>query len=113
VHHHERVVVDVDDAGVWCDALRDFVSVVGCGQACSDVEELTDADFSSKEPYGAAQESAGLASDVDDVGERLLDLVPYLAVYGEVVFAVEPVVPYPGAVRNRVCWIRIPGRQSR
>jgi hypothetical protein len=40
VREHDRVVVDVDDAGVGGDALGDLVGVLGGGQARADVEVL-------------------------------------------------------------------------
>jgi hypothetical protein len=51
------VVVDVDDAGLRRDALRDLVHVVRGGQSGSDVEELADADLAGEEGDGAAQEA--------------------------------------------------------
>ena len=43
VQERHRVVVDVDDAGVWSACLGDLVHVRAGGQSAADVEELPDA----------------------------------------------------------------------
>jgi hypothetical protein len=53
---HERVVVDVDDAGFGGDGLGDLVSVARSGQTRADVEKLPDAALTGKVADGAGQE---------------------------------------------------------
>jgi hypothetical protein len=56
VGEHDRVAVDVDDAGVGRRRLRDLVGVVRAGQPGADIEELPDALPGRQVPDRTAEE---------------------------------------------------------
>lgn len=98
----DRVVVDVDDAGVGGDALGDLVGVLGGGQARADVEVLADACPAGEVGHGAAEERPVGARHFADAGVHGGDVVADLFVHLVVVLAAEPVVPHAGVVRDVV-----------
>jgi hypothetical protein len=57
VPEHDRVIVDVHDAGLRRHALRDLVCVVGGREAGPEIEELTDAGFGGQVARRPAEES--------------------------------------------------------
>ncbi|OLT30270.1 hypothetical protein BJF79_39325 [Actinomadura sp. CNU-125] len=92
----DRVVVDVDGAGVRVGPVGEFVHVALAGQSAADVDELPDAGV-QQVPDGAAHELAVLA------GQQPRDAVQGerghggVAVGAVVVLAAERVVVDPGA----------------
>ncbi len=100
VGEHQRVVVDVDDAGFRGQPLGDLVGVVGGRQARADVEELAYALLLDQVPHGAREELAAGARLVQLLGVVREELVARLAVGLEVVLAAQPVVPDPGGMRH-------------
>src|SRR5690606_26881774 len=101
VRQHQGVVVDVDDARLGGDRLRELVGVARRGQPGADVEELAHPGLAGQVADPAPQEGAERAGVLDDLGEGLAEPVPGLAVDGVVVLAAEPVVPDAGRVRHR------------
>src|SRR5690606_26850369 len=93
VGEDERVVVDVDDAGVGRGALRHLVGVVDGRQAGADVEELPDADLAGQVPDRAGEEGPGVPRHVHDLRVDGDELVAGGAVDGVVLLAAQPVVP--------------------
>jgi len=71
VHQHQRVVVDVDDAGLGRDGLGDLVGVVGGRQAGADVLELADARLAGQVADRAGQEPSVGASRLDQAWHEL------------------------------------------
>jgi len=100
VRQYERIVVDIDDAALRRDRLRDLMGVVEGGQAGTDVEELPNPRFAGEVCDDADEERANRASQVADVREDLEDLITHFAVHREVVLAAQPVVPDTGRVRD-------------
>jgi hypothetical protein len=95
-----RVVVHVGDASVRRDGLRDLVRVVRRGDAGADIEELGDPGVGGEEAHGAGEERPVGAHRLDDARVGGHDRVARCTVGGEVVFAAEPVIMHPGAVRH-------------
>jgi hypothetical protein len=104
VHHDHGIVVDVDDAALGRDALRDLVGVVGGGQPGADVQELPDARLAGQVARRPPQEVAVLQRGQPGGREALENLVPGGAIDREVVLAAEPVVVSAGGVPPK--WIR-------
>jgi hypothetical protein len=100
VGEHHRVVVDVDDPGVGRGPLRDFVGVVGRGQAGSDVKELPHAVAGRELVHALDDEPAHGLGDRRQGRHRRQHLLRGLAVGGEVILAAHPVVPHPGRTRD-------------
>ncbi|GGQ72178.1 hypothetical protein GCM10010250_50500 [Streptomyces althioticus] len=69
MHEHERVVVHVDDAALGCDALGQFVRVVGGGESRAHVQELPNAGLPHQEAHGPREEPP---LQPDDGGEQLV-----------------------------------------
>jgi hypothetical protein len=92
VQQYNGVVVDVDDAAVRRDLLRDLVRVVRTGQAGTDVEVLAYPGLARQVLDGPHQERAVGPHPVDDVRVHLERAIAGLPVHGEVVLAAEPVV---------------------
>ena len=72
---HDRVVVDVDDARLRGDLLRDLVHVARRGQPGPDVDELADADLADQEADHPPQDGALRAYRQMDLRVSGLDLV--------------------------------------
>jgi hypothetical protein len=97
---HQRVDVDVDDPGLRRQPLRHLVDVVGGRQTGADVEELPDPGLGGDVADRAHQEGPRRAGVLDDLRERLPDLVAHLPVDGEVLRPAQPVVPDPRGLRR-------------
>ena len=86
VGEYQGVVVHVQDPALRSHPLRDFVRVVGRGQAGADVEELPDPGLARQVTDRAGEEAPGRAGDDADAGENLQVLVPGLSVDRELSF---------------------------
>jgi hypothetical protein len=98
VREHERVVVDVHDAGRRRGFLGDLVDVVRGGQPGTDVEELPDAGFGGQVPDGAAEECPVLSRRDPDERRVPQHLRRRLPVGREVILAADEVVVHPGGM---------------
>ena len=76
------------------------MSVVDGRKAGTDVQELADPHLTSQVPDRPGEEGPGSASELDNVGINLGDLVTDLTVYRVVILTTQPVVPDPGRVRH-------------
>src|SRR5262249_21917802 len=82
------------------DLLGNLVSVLHCGQAGADIEELTYPGLTSQKTHDADEELPGLLSPGDDVRVHRDEGVTGGAVDLVVVFAAHPVVPDPRRMRH-------------
>ena len=46
---HDRIIVDIDDAGLWRDLPGDLVHVAGHGDAGADIDELPNPGFACQD----------------------------------------------------------------
>ena len=100
MYQHQWVVIDIDDAAVRRDGLGDLMSVLGCGQAGADVEELADAALGGQEPYGPGKERpVGPCSRhyLRTMGD---DFLSDHTVGGVVIFTTQPVAIDPSWLRD-------------
>jgi hypothetical protein len=100
VREHQRVVVDVDHAGLRRDGLGDLVRVGRGGQPGADVEELADPGRIGQVVHAAAEERPVGPGGLPDPGEGLDRLLARHPVGGEVVLPAQPVVVDAGDVRH-------------
>jgi len=96
----DRIVVDVHDAGLRRDRLRDVVCVVVRRQAGPDVQELPYPGLASQVTHRACQERPVGAHRGNRFGEGLDGGLRGLPVHCEVVLAAQPEVEDPGRVRH-------------
>jgi hypothetical protein len=97
----DGVVVDVDDADVGVDLVRDLADVARRGQAGPDVDELGDARLADQEADDPAEERAIVLRGQGRLGRELHGAARELAVGREVVLAADEVVVDPGDI-----WLR-------
>jgi hypothetical protein len=95
VREDKRIVVDIDDPGIWGDPLRDLMRIVVAGQPGTDVKELADPSLAGQVTNHPGDEMAGRASLVENAWIEVREQVTGLLVDRIVVRAAQPVIPDP------------------